>query len=103
MKPLEPTPELLLDYLYGLLDDEQQRQVDRLVQSEPQWSAALDRARGHQTILAAAAKSSFPDVRFEPPKPRTEIRSAEATQVFQMPARRSGLRYALAALGSAEV
>src|SRR5205085_3668856 len=62
----EPTPELLLDYLYGLLDPAEAEQL-RPYLATPAGQAALRRAERARDLFAAAAKSEFPGVRFEPP------------------------------------
>src|SRR5256885_1192086 len=98
MNPLDPNPAVLLDYLYGLLDKPQHEQVEDLLKPSPEWRAALEQARGHQGILAAAAKASFPEVSFRPPTHRAERAEPEPTQILKIPAaRRPWLRYALAA------
>src|SRR5262245_60444289 len=58
---------LLLEHLYGLLDDaDNQALVDHLG-SCAACQAALDKARHQQSLLASAAKETFPSVRFEAP------------------------------------
>src|SRR5437660_336269 len=80
MNPLEPSPGLLLDYLYGLLDDAERQQVEDLLKTVPAWQQALAEARQQQQLLGEAAKTSFAGVRFTPPAPRTLQLEAAATQ-----------------------
>ncbi len=79
MNPLHPTQDLLIQYLYGLLDEDQHRQVEELVQSTPEWKAALDQAKEQQTIFAEAAKSEFSDVQFQEPQVDTMAREPIST------------------------
>ena len=56
--------ELLLDYLYDLLDPAEAAQMEAHVSAHPEARLELDRAR---SLLAAAARVEFPAVRFEAP------------------------------------
>ncbi|HYV39129.1 MAG TPA: hypothetical protein VE988_25810, partial [Gemmataceae bacterium] len=56
----------LLHHLYGLLDDAEHQSLTAHLATCETCRAALDKARSQQQLLAAAAKTSFPDVRFEP-------------------------------------
>src|SRR5262245_23873102 len=59
--------ELLLDFLYDLLDQADQRPLLDHLAGCPACQAALESARAQQKLLAQAARLSFPDVRFTPP------------------------------------
>ena len=58
----------LLGYLYDLLDDAEKQEADAHLAGCEGCQAALTAARRQQRLLAAAAKSAFPDVQFERPK-----------------------------------
>src|SRR5438105_4361752 len=58
---------LLLEHLYGLLDDADTRMLQDHLGSCAACQAALDKARHQQQMLATAAKEAFPSVRFEAP------------------------------------
>jgi hypothetical protein len=57
----------LLEYLYDLLDESDRRALVGHVAQCPACEAALVKARSQQRLLGAAAKASFPGVRFEAP------------------------------------
>jgi hypothetical protein len=57
----------MLDHLYDVLDDADQRQFLDHVAGCPECQAALAGARAQQALLARAARLHFPDVRFTPP------------------------------------
>jgi hypothetical protein len=87
----------MLDYVYGLLEPEENQQVQGHVEECLDCRAALVRAEGHRKLLAAAAKAEFPTVRFDVPvlnmtatRPRRSAQPAEA-------ASRSWGRWAVAA------
>jgi anti-sigma factor RsiW len=87
---------LLLDHLYGLLDDaENQALLDHLGAC-PACQASLDRARRQQRLLAAAAKQAFPAVRFEAPA-REEV----APEVIALPVPRRARRWGRWAVAAA--
>jgi hypothetical protein len=54
----------LLHHLYGLLDAAERQALHNHLGFCPTCTAALEKARQQQQILAAAAKSEFPEVRF---------------------------------------
>ncbi|MFO0803583.1 MAG: zf-HC2 domain-containing protein [Gemmataceae bacterium] len=58
---------LLLDRAYGLLDEAENAAIDAHLAGCPACAAAASGADREQTLLAAAAKSSFPNVSFAPP------------------------------------
>lgn len=58
---------LLLDHLYGLLDAAETAAVEAHLAGCPACSAARSQAARTQGLLAQAAKSEFPRVRFTPP------------------------------------
>jgi hypothetical protein len=66
MMTCETCQALLLPHLYGLLDDAERQEVVGHLAGCGGCAAAVERARQQQQTLAAAAKSSFPDVRFAP-------------------------------------
>src|SRR5581483_5985697 len=57
----------LLDRLYGLLDPAEVAAVDAHLAGCPACQAEQLRAARVQRLLAAAARTEFPDVRFTPP------------------------------------
>jgi len=84
----------LLNHLYGLLDDADERGVqDHLKVCEP-CRAALATAQQQRQLIAFAAKGEFPKVRFAPPaQPVAEPTEAAAVPLPQ----RSWQRWAIAA------
>jgi hypothetical protein len=58
---------LLLEHLYALLDDAEDRELLDHLAACPACRASLDTARRQQHLLATAAKQAFPAVRFEAP------------------------------------
>src|SRR5262245_6558220 len=58
---------LLLDHLYGLLDAPEAAAVDAHLASCPACAAARAETARVQGLIARAAKSAFPNVRFEAP------------------------------------
>ncbi|MCE9637433.1 MAG: zf-HC2 domain-containing protein [Planctomycetes bacterium] len=58
---------LLLDHVYGALDDAESATVVAHVATCPACSAALDAARSQQATLAEAARAEAGDVSFAPP------------------------------------
>jgi len=58
---------LMLEYLYGLLENEELQFFREHLDSCSACQAELDRAKGQQRLLAKAAKMEFPDVRFTAP------------------------------------
>jgi anti-sigma factor RsiW len=69
----------LFHHLYGLLDDPDRQAVTEHLQTCAACQAALNTAQGQQQLLAVAARTEFPEVRFTPPPvevvaaPRPEI------------------------------
>ena len=62
----------LLDHLYALLNEAESQALLNHVRDCSACQTALDRAQRQQRLLAAAAKETFPRVRFEvPPLPTT--------------------------------
>ncbi len=59
--------EQMLDHLYDLLDESEQRAFLDHVAGCVACQAALEVARGQKALLAKAAKLHFPEVRFVPP------------------------------------
>lgn len=57
--------ELVLDYLYDLLDAPEAAQMESYLAAQPEARLELERARG---LLAEAARVEFPSVRFEAPR-----------------------------------
>jgi anti-sigma factor RsiW len=98
MIPCDLCQAQLLDHLYGLLDDaERDAQAAHLEGCEA-CRAALAAARTQQALLAEAAKTAFPEVRFEPPAtPAPEARPPSIKLARPEPARRPWRRWAVAA------
>ena len=59
--------DLMLDHLYGLLDESDATAVDTHLTGCASCTAVREAAAHDQKLLARAAKSSFPNVRFIPP------------------------------------
>ena len=62
---------LLLDQLYGLLDGPEAAAVDEHLATCPACAEARIETARVQGLIARAAKSTFPNTRFEPPAPAT--------------------------------
>jgi hypothetical protein len=60
----------MLDLVYGLLDPAEAAALESHAATCPACTAAMAAAKGDQTLLAKAAKTSFPQVRFEKPVER---------------------------------
>ncbi len=60
---------LLLDHLYGLLDQAEEQDLRSHLAGCPECQAALETACAQQRLLAAAAMQTFPEVSFAPPAP----------------------------------
>jgi hypothetical protein len=66
MSEYRPSPEIVLDYQYGLLEPLEAERVKAWL-ATPEGGAALREAERVSGLFAVAAKSAFPDVRFERP------------------------------------
>jgi hypothetical protein len=75
----------LLDDLYGLLEPDESKQLLDHLTTCPDCRRARAEAERVQKLLAAAARSEFPDVRFTAP-------AADVTPAARVPARRSWTR-----------
>src|SRR5438270_12874699 len=75
----------LLDDLYGLLEPDESKQLLDHLATCPDCRRARAEAERVQKLLAAAARSEFPDVRFTAP-------AADVTPAAQIPVRRSRSR-----------
>lgn len=74
MLPCDTCQSLLLDHLYGLLDSDEAQAVETHLTGCPACQAARDKAAHLQGMLAQAAKSAFPEVKFTPPvEPATPV------------------------------
>ncbi|MBM3980840.1 MAG: hypothetical protein FJ304_11250 [Planctomycetes bacterium] len=69
---------LLLDHLYGLLDGAEAAGVDAHLASCPTCAAARAETGRVQGLIARAAKSAFPQTKFEPPAPKPTKAPARA-------------------------
>jgi hypothetical protein len=58
---------LLLEYLYDLIEGDELRSLEAHLADCAKCRAALEKTKGHQRLLAAAAKTEFAGVRFQPP------------------------------------
>src|SRR5438105_1346031 len=67
MATCETYQSQLLDYLYELLEPAEAADMRQHLEQCTACQAALARAQAHQKVLARAAKSRFPAVRFQPP------------------------------------
>jgi anti-sigma factor RsiW len=61
---------LLLDHLYGLLDEQEAAALDAHLASCPACAAASAETARVRGLIARAAKSAFPDTKFEAPAPQ---------------------------------
>jgi len=94
--------EVLLDYLYELLDEQEQREVEKHLAGCSTCQQALQVARSQQQLLRRAARLSFPQVRFQPPADQPLAgRPAAASPLLPLPKRpirpRFSTRWAVAA------
>src|ERR1051326_2107368 len=63
---------LMLDHLYELLDEHEERELAQHLEGCGGCQAALTKARAPQQLLAAAARLEFPQVQFTAPRPHLE-------------------------------
>ncbi len=87
----EQCQELMLDYLYGLLNPEEVQQFEAAVAAHPECAVALDKARRWQQMLAQAAKNEFPNVSFQAPAAEavtTKTASVEPASISTATSRR---------------
>ncbi|HMP58543.1 MAG TPA: alpha-2-macroglobulin family protein [Gemmatales bacterium] len=90
----EPNYELLFDYVFGLLDgnedaDRQQREeVERKLATDPAWQTAWAKVKEQRVLLAQAAKLASSEIVFKPPvsEAATVGKSAEASPPSSAPA-----------------
>ncbi|MCI0376495.1 MAG: hypothetical protein L0215_02695 [Gemmataceae bacterium] len=92
--------ELILPHLYGLLSEQEAADFAAHLASSAEARAALEAVREKQTLLAEAAKESFTEVSFAPPKETLKAHAAPATA--KMPKRprerrNTWMRWAVAA------
>jgi hypothetical protein len=82
----------LLDYLYDLLEEAERTALEAHLPGCSACQAALERARQQQQWLAAAARLSFPEVRFTPPTEAVTETPTETspTTVLPLPGPASG-------------
>jgi anti-sigma factor RsiW len=59
--------EQFLDYLYGLLEPAEAKTLRQHVAGCPHCQASLAKAESDKALLASAARTSFPEVRFQSP------------------------------------
>ncbi|MGH7150751.1 MAG: zf-HC2 domain-containing protein, partial [Planctomycetota bacterium] len=74
MDRCELTKDLLLDHLYGALDESEERALLDHLGSCEGCRGALEQARAQRGLLAEAARLSADDLTFSPPKPRRLFR-----------------------------
>ncbi len=87
--------DLLLEYLYDLLEGHERQSLETHLAGCPACQAALVKAKNQQRLLATAAKAEFAGVRFQAP-----ASDDPAPVVVSMPVRsprRRFVRYAMAA------
>jgi hypothetical protein len=93
MKTCADRQNLMLEYLYDLLDDVERHDLQGHADSCPSCATALRQAQTQKGQMAAAAKREFPNVRFVAP-----VESQPATLPFhRMIITHPWTRYALAA------
>ena len=63
----EQFQELILPYLYDLLDQDERRAFEAALEAAPEAKAELASVRDKQKLLAEAVKEQFPEVIFAPP------------------------------------
>src|SRR5437764_961326 len=61
---------LMLDHVYELLDEHEERALSLHLEQCTTCQAALAKAQSQQRLLEAAARLEFPQVQFTPPAPR---------------------------------
>ncbi len=59
--------ELILPYLYDLLDADERTAFENALAGSAEARSGLERARAQQELLAAAVREEFPEVTFAPP------------------------------------
>ncbi len=99
MNDCQQTQTLLLDHLYGLLDEtESQALLDHVADCHA-CRTALEHAQSQQRLLAAAAREPFPAVRFEAPAESQPVEEEAAVLPLVKPAarRRRWVPWAVAA------
>ncbi|MFL5341571.1 MAG: alpha-2-macroglobulin family protein [Gemmataceae bacterium] len=87
--------ELLLDYAYDLLEPADAQAMRDYLAAHPEAASEVERARG---LLAAAARSEFPAVRFEPPAARPAVQPRGPAQPAAKPMSRVWLTWVVAAV-----
>ncbi|MBA2225573.1 zf-HC2 domain-containing protein [Thermogemmata fonticola] len=68
MMTCERCEQLLLDYLYGLVESTEAEALEAHLRACASCAAARGRMEHLQKLLAAAARDRFPHVRFDPPR-----------------------------------
>ena len=93
---------LLLDHLYGLLDGPDEAAVGAHLAACPACAAALAETARVQGLFARAAKSAFPQTRFEAPVEAPakvgSVAPAAATPALPLPGAKPGRGFRLAAV-----
>jgi hypothetical protein len=97
MNSCEAFQHRLLDDSYGLLDDAEHAALLDHVQSCAACQTAQARLSGQRELLASAAKTEFPQVRFVPPAAESVIMPIAAAAPAQARANRRWLGWAVAA------
>jgi hypothetical protein len=99
MTPCDDYQNQLLDHLYGLLDGPEREALVEHLDGCASCREALAAAEAQQALLAAAAKTRFPEVRFEPPAVPVAASQPISVPFVQppRPARRNWRRWAVAA------
>src|SRR5256885_491720 len=95
MKSCDQIRSQLLEHLYDLLEGEDGHALAGHLEQCSHCQAELGRVREQMTLIAEAAKTEFPNVRFIPPMDQTsEVLKTSEVLAAQ---RRWGFRWAVAA------
>ncbi len=87
MHSCEAAQNLLLEYVFDLLDDGERLAVQEHLAGCAACSAALARTQQQQRLLAAAARLECSDVHFEPPTPEVVPPAEKTATVLPLPRR----------------
>jgi hypothetical protein len=78
MSDFERYQEMMLDWIYGLLDAQQTAELEAFLATAPEGEPLRRQALEWQRKLAAAAKAEFPNLQFAPPTAKPAARPMPA-------------------------
>ncbi len=97
MKSCADYQAVMLDYLYDLLDAHEGEEFQEHLRQCGPCQAALTRAQAQQRLLAAAAKTAFPEVRFQNPPAKLTVTPPATRGDGNGASSRGWVRWAIAA------